>query len=441
MRILVIATQLPPFNGSGNIRALNYINYLQRRGHQIDVIGVNYPRDCIAYDPTLENVFDPDINIYRLSSGFLHRFFYTKKTVSVNNHSIQNDRHRKGQKYGKFLVSQFLKKMFLIPDQYLFWIRPALKQAIRLVKQQNYDCLFSMHETPSSHLVAYGLKKRFPRLRWIGYWSDPWNGDSTLRQASPGLKKIIEEKMEAAVVALVDKMLFTTAQTRRFYQLKYHLPVTKTALVYRGYPQAVYQEILAANPRHQLPDLKPDCLNLIHLGTIYKELRDINPLCEALKRLQQAEKKIFEKLNIIFIGIFTDHSYKEKLQQFANVVVRDPLPYQEALKYMLLADGLLLYGNKNSSQVPGKLYEYAGSPAFILTILGDAQDELKKIMLDLDKGPCLVNEATPLYEGLVALVKEFTARQLNPKWQLPAPQYEWQRVIADLEEKIIRSGE
>lgn len=79
MKILVVATQIPPYIGSGNIRALNYINYLAKLGHQIDVLGVDYPKDSIAYDSKLEEAFDKRVNVYRISPGFFTSFFIERK--------------------------------------------------------------------------------------------------------------------------------------------------------------------------------------------------------------------------------------------------------------------------------------------------------------------------------------------------------------------------
>ncbi|ETJ29171.1 hypothetical protein Q604_UNBC16286G0001, partial [human gut metagenome] len=41
------------------------------------------------------------------------------------------------------------------------------------------------------------------------------------------------------------------------------------------------------------------------------------------------------------------------------------IPFDEALKYMLNGDILLLFGNKNSKQIPAKIYDYFGAKGFI----------------------------------------------------------------------------
>ncbi|PEN15423.1 hypothetical protein CN630_33060, partial [Bacillus wiedmannii] len=68
-------------------------------------------------------------------------------------------------------IGSFVKKNILIPDSFVQWINPAYKKAVSLIESNgSYDCIFSMHETPSSHVVAYKIKKKFPNLKWMGYW-------------------------------------------------------------------------------------------------------------------------------------------------------------------------------------------------------------------------------------------------------------------------------
>jgi glycosyltransferase involved in cell wall biosynthesis len=430
VRILFIATLLPPYSGSGNIRALNYINYLNKLGHEIDVIGVDYPKDSVQYDASLENVFDKGINIYRINPGRLYNLFYQKK-------SLPNQRKKNKESNRLALkpkLNTFIRENFLLLDSYVQWIKPAFKQALHLINQNHYDCIFSMHETPSSHIVAYKIKKVFPNLRWVGYWSDPWNGDS-LRRKRPFLKSMVEEKLEEKVVKAVDKLLFTTESTREFYIEKYKLTREKTHIVYRGYDINIYNEI--RDTESSPLDLIEEKINIVHTGAIYRDLRDIRPLCDALERLKTENKRIFDKINIIFIGKFDNEEDQNKLKEFSNVTVKNQIPYKEALKYIVFSDVLLLYGNKNSTQVPGKVYEYLGSNAIILTILGDENDELGILMSKVKKGPIVINEAESILKAFKSIYYGITEGNLNSSWTKIVNEYEWLNVARDLEKKII----
>ena len=54
---------------------------------------------------------------------------------------------------------------------------------------------------------------------------------------------------------------------------------------------------------------------------------------------------------------------------------------------MLNSQVLLLFGNKNSKQIPAKVYDYFGAEGLIFVILGDEnEDSQSKIMIFSDIG-------------------------------------------------------
>lgn len=140
MKILVIATLLPPYRGSANIRALNYINYLSRMGHQVDVLGVKYPTDSLQYDESLENVFESNVNVYRIDPGALYKLFYQKKNKTP---SLKATKQKKGlfQRI-KPKINSFIRNNVLILDSYIQWIKPAYKMAVSLQKKINMTVFF-----------------------------------------------------------------------------------------------------------------------------------------------------------------------------------------------------------------------------------------------------------------------------------------------------------
>lgn len=434
MRILLVSTQLPPYNGSGNIRLLNYINQLSRLGHTIDVLTVAYPRDSIAYDEKLEGAFDKKVNIYRLDPGFFYKLFYRKKSVEISNSSLEPSKTTLVSKLRKAL-NTIIKNYLLIPDSFVQWINPAYQKGRELMLTENYDLMFTVHETPSSHLVGYKLKKKYPDLNWVGYWSDPWNGDTAHRVKQSKFKKNMEEKLERKVITQVDKILFTTKKTKDFYREKYNLPFNKSDIVFRGYDLKQYEKIEKANDVPK--QFKANKINLVHVGTIYRKLRNIDPLCEALHDLKIKHKNLYDRLNIIFLGQFDNDLDGEKLKRFDNVQVIKYVPYEEALKFIVNANVLLLYGNSNSTQVPGKVYEYLGSKAAIFTILGDASDELKFLMEKVNKGPTTLNTKQSIYEELINIVEIFNSDSLPTQWKEVQKDFQWPNIGKDLEKKII----
>ena len=69
----------------------------------------------------------------------------------------------------------------------------------------------------------------------------------------------------------------------------------------------------------------------------------------------------------------------------SNVNVSPRIPYREALAYMLNSDVLLFFGNKNSKQIPAKIYDYFGVDGIFLLFLGDENDPIKDVVKNKDK--------------------------------------------------------
>jgi glycosyltransferase involved in cell wall biosynthesis len=262
------------------------------------VIGVDYPEDSIAYDPLSRDAFNNGIGVCRIPPGFLYKIFYRRKQGKT----ASKDSKRKAWDI-KYKINQLIRSTILIPESYRYWVTPAFKKAAELMERKEYDIIFTAHETPSSHMVGLKLKKSFPKVKWIGYWSDPWNGEKAFREYSLRFKRSIEEKMEQKVVKNVDRLFFTTEGTRLMYIDKYKLDAGRTDVIFRGYDRAKFENI----KRKQNPPegIKCDKINIVYTGTIYGELRSIRPLCSALEYLKYNRKDIFAILNIIFIGQFT----------------------------------------------------------------------------------------------------------------------------------------
>ncbi|MEH7187241.1 hypothetical protein, partial [Bacillus toyonensis] len=358
----------------------------------------------------------------------LYNVSYTRKPGNDISNRSENSKFSFKRKIGSFV-----KKNILIPDSFVQWINPAYKKAVSLIESNgSYDCIFSMHETPSSHVVAYKIKKKFPNLKWMGYWSDPWNGDS-LRKGRSLIKVFLEEKIERNIVSKVDKFFFTTKSTRQMYIDKYDINPNVTNVIYRGYDDTLYHDI---EQEKKIPiELKNDKINIVHTGTIYKELRDIGPLCTALEKLRIENYNLFKKIHVLFIGQFTDIQDENRMKNLENVTIKSLMPYKEALKYVVYADVLLLYGNQNSTQVPGKVYEYLGSRAAVLTVLGDEKDELKDLMEQVNKGPIVLNNEEDIFDAIKSLERRESSNQLS--WSQKVAEYKWINVVKDLEKKIL----
>lgn len=418
MKILFIACYSPLINNSAAIETLQYLNKLNEiPENQIYLLTVNFPVNSIYYDKELESLMNKNIKVYKIDAGKLFNRLVPR--VSDKKKTTSNPNNKRIMK-----VLRKLKNSFVIPDMYNIWADKAAKTGIELNKTVKFDVMFSMHEPPSSHICAYKIKKAFPGLKWITYWSDPWLKDST-RENSFIIKKIIEAKMEKNIVNLSDEFIFVTEQNRQDYINTYNLERDKTYLVTRGYDQKLYNEILS----NQKPDLiKNDKVNIIYAGEIFSKLRDINPFIEAVNQIKKENYSEYQKINILFFGNIDDSIAKKNLEKIENARVFGRISFNKALSYMLNSEILLLFGNKNSNQIPAKVYEYLGAKGSILTIYGDENDPLKQIVSDNQVCYNTLNQKENIKNTLLTLLRKDKKELLRK----PDSRYEWQNIVIRL---------
>ena len=72
---------------------------------------------------------------------------------------------------------------------------------------------------------------------------------------------------------------------------------------------------------------------------------------------------------------------------------------------MLNGDVLLLFGNKNSKQIPAKIYDYFGAKGRILVIYGDSNDPIKSVVENNEKCINTENTSKEIKEKIYEIIK------------------------------------
>lgn len=392
MKILFIACYSPLINNSASIETLQYLNNLAKIDeNEVHLLTVNFPKNSIYYDEYILSMLNEKVKIHIISGGKIFEKIMPKKPsnkAAVN--SSQNN---------KSFIKSMLKKgksIIAVPDMYFNWAKAASKYGIELMKKEKFDVMFSMHEPPSSHICAMKIKEEFKDLPWVTYWSDPWLKDSTRENISPVRRKY-EQSFERKVVNLSDRFIFVTNANRDDYVNSYNIPIEKTFIVTRGYDEKQYKEIKEkSNPKL----IEKEKINFVYAGEIFSKLRNVNPFIDALNVIKNENIDLYNKLNIMFFGNIDSDEVKNKLNVIDKVSVSPRIPYDEALGYMLNSQVLLLFGNKNSKQIPAKVYDYFGAEGLIFVILGDENDPIKDVVKNKEKCIVVNNNVDEIVNGI-----------------------------------------
>ena len=392
MKILFIACYSPLINNSASIETLQYLNNLAKIDeNEVHLLTVNFPKNSIYYDEYILSMLNEKVKMHIISGGKIFEKIMPKKPsnkAEVN--SSQNN---------KSFIKSMLKKgksIIAVPDMYFNWAKAASKYGIELMKKEKFDVMFSMHEPPSSHICAMKIKEEFKDLPWVTYWSDPWLKDSTRENISPVRRKY-EQSFERKVVNLSDRFIFVTKANRDDYVNSYNIPIEKTFIVTRGYDEKQYKEIKEkSNPKL----IEKEKINFVYAGEIFSKLRNVNPFIDALNVIKNENIDLYNKLNIMFFGNIDSDEVKNKLNVIDKVSVSPRIPYDQALGYMLNSQVLLLFGNKNSKQIPAKVYDYFGAEGLIFVILGDENDPIKDVVKNKEKCIVVNNNVDEIVNGI-----------------------------------------
>lgn len=179
--------------------------------------------------------------------------------------------------------------------------------------------------------------------------------------------------------------------------------------------------------------MQNDKINLIYTGEIFSKLRDLTPFVEALENFQKEKLSFLNRFNILFFGNIDDEILRDRINKISNVSFNERVDYKTALKYIIHGDGLLIWGNKNSKQIPAKIYDYFGTKNPIIAILGDENDPLKCKVINSKKCITISNNKEEIIKGLKEL--EYLIRE--KKYFSEDTKYEWRKIGEELNSILI----
>jgi|GEM_PF-626479 len=434
MKILFIACYSPLINNSAAIETLQYLNKLSEiNNNEVHLLTVNFPKDSIYYDETLRSMMDDEIKVHVVDGGIIFKKLMPRNIEKSKEKAGLSLQNKSGK--GKKLLRR-LKNALVIPDMYYGWARKAGYYGIALMANEKFDAIFSMHEPPSSHLCAYYIKKQYRDVPWITYWSDPWLKDST-REKSFVVKKILEQNMEKNIVNLADKFIFVTEANKNEYLKDYKALSDgrkKTFILNRGFDKKLYDKLFNEEPPALI---KKDKLNMIYTGEIFSKLRDIKPFIKAIEEIKEEDREAYSLLNVLFFGNIDDIEGKKRLERLEVAKVSPRIPFNEALKYMLNGNALLLFGNKNSTQIPAKIYDYFGAKGRIFVIYGDENDPIKRVVEKNKKCIVAENNVQEIKDRIYKLIEMHKNEEIDCVSDL---NYEWNSIVERLN-NILEGGD
>lgn len=378
-RVLMVAYHYPPCTGSSGIqRSLTFSRYLPEAGWDPIVLSA-HPRAFETSGPEQLKDIPPGVPVCRAFA------LDTKRHLSVK---------------GRYLGFTAL------PDRWATWALGAIPSGLRLVRRHRPAAIWTTYPIATAHLIGYWLHRR-TGLPWIADFRDSMTEEGYPRDPRQfrAFRKIERRAMESAA-----KVVFTTPGAVRMYRERYpSVPRDRFVVLPNGYDEAPFADAerdLAARP-------PGGPLTLVHSGILYPSERDPRPFFDALAELKKAGAVDANGLRIVLRASGHDGTHAAEIgkRNIGDLVSLEPqIPYREALKEMLTADGLLLFQASNCNhQVPAKVYEYfrARRPIFAMTDpKGDTASVLREAGLETIVP---LDDAAEIVRGLTAFLAQVRA--------------------------------
>ena len=413
--VLMIAFQFPPYTGSSAVqRTLRFVRYLPESGWKPIVLTAQ-PR---GYEFARSDQLD-DIP----AGTIVHRAF-----------CLDTARHLGlFRRYPRFLAR---------PDRWISWWLGAIPTGLRLIRRHRPVAIWSTFPIPTAHMIGASLSKR-SGLPWIADFRDPMvqEGDP----ADPYYWHAYE-RIERCTVKQASVCVFTTSGTRDLYRERYRaVDPERLQVIENGYDEEVFSSLTADAP--SLAPRSREQVLLVHSGAIYPLERDPTCLFRALRQLSFDGLIRPETLRVRLRATGHDEAIARMIRDNRVeelVELAPPVPYREAIREMLDADGLIiLQGSQVRSQIPAKVYEYlrVGRPILGLTDpTGDTAQLLRRAgVVNIARSDSDVSVREALHEFLRG-IDEGRAPGPDPELVRQASRRSRTRQLAQLLDRV-HSGE
>lgn len=351
-RVLMIAFHFPPLAGSSGVqRTLRFVQHLPSLGWQPIVLSA-HPRAYVETSADLLAEIPP-------------------ATVVDRAFALDSARHLAlAGRYPGFLAR---------PDRWCTWALGAIPAGLRLIRRYRPEIIWSTYPIASAHLIALRLH-RLTGIPMVADFRDPMTHVGYPEE--PATWRAYRDVEERAVRAAA-RVVMVTPSAQSLYRQRYPaVPAERFSLIENGYDE---ESFATAELEVDAAPLNPGCFTLLHSGIVYPSERDPRALFAALGRMRAAGRIGPGQLRIRFRAPV----HGELLQRLAQetdtvelIEVLPPVPYRDALREMLRADGLLVMQAANcNEQVPAKLYEYFRARRPILG-LADPVGDTARVMID-----------------------------------------------------------
>lgn len=375
--ILIVSVDYPPNSSIGSRRISSISKGLYEKGFIPHVVTTK--NHSLKFEKQIE-----------IPSEYIH---YVKwKDIRVLVKVLES---KKITKYFAKVINYFFPNSSnTLPERRLqYWINPAIKECLQIIKNNNIKLIYSSYNPPASVRVAAAVTEK-TGIPWINEYRDLWTGNPYL--SSSGKVKELNWKVESNLITNADALV-TVSEPLKLDLIKLHNKPT----------YVIYNGIDKINETKSYQKTSNNIIKIVYTGIIYKGKRDPKQLFEALKILKSKNIEVFNRLSIDFYGAKMKEIMGKDVDDFGLekiINLHDPISHDKVIKVQSEADILLLLGWNNIADegvVTGKVFEYLSwkKPILALGYIGGAMD----LLLRETKTGYVVNDPMEICDYIVSM--------------------------------------
>ncbi|MDZ4348802.1 MAG: glycosyltransferase [Xanthomonadaceae bacterium] len=372
MRILLIAYEFPPIPSPQALRWAYLTRELAALGHEVHVLAP----DVAGYGPGGLPTLPESVVVHRCFPGPVMGLVASRAARRATGaHSVPEAVDSPAEPHagapvglnwkGRLLARiKTLLGFVLFPDirgEWTPWARPALRRVLAEIAP---DVVISSHEPANT--LGLGLLAQRLGYRWLADLGDP-----VLAPYTPKRWRRKSLALEARVCRLADHVLVTCESARTLLESRHGLAANRCTVLTQGFDDRLTDDDLT------LPGctigLADDRLELLYAGSFYA-FRKPDELLAAVLATPGVRLNVATALTPPgLLQAAREHPEQIRLLGF--------LGHRQSLAVQRRCHVLINIANRDSGQVPGKLYEYLGAGRPILH-LGAEPDDAARLLLE-----------------------------------------------------------
>jgi glycosyltransferase involved in cell wall biosynthesis len=349
-RALLIAFHFPPQAGSSGIqRTLSFSKHLGRHGWEPMILSA-HPRAYAVQNPSQLASIPSELIVKRAFA------------LDVKRHIGIKERY---------------PGVLALPDRWSSWLLGAVPAGLSLIRKHRPQVIWTTFPIATASLIGLVLH-RLTGLPWIADLRDP------IMQSTYPTAKLQRKAfgwIEAQTLKHCTLAVCTTHSAMQAYRTRFPTLADKFRVIENGYDEDGLSAhgadssaaVPAANRR----------ITLLHSGMLYETGRNPSAFLRALATLKREGKASAATLRIVLRAPGDVEPIEKMVREhdLGDIVEIAPaIPYREALREMLAADGLMIFQGKHyNAQIPAKIYEYFWARRPVLGLV-DAAGETAHVL-------------------------------------------------------------